>query len=51
MSILTYRDLLTRHPDDWTLHDDLAVAHLNGELDLAADAAAAGIWAKRARDD
>lgn len=26
MSILTYRDLLTRHPDDWTLHYDLAVA-------------------------
>ena len=26
MSILTYRDLLTRHPDDWTLHFDLAVA-------------------------
>lgn len=26
MSIRTYRDLLTRHPDDWTLHYDLAVA-------------------------
>ena len=26
MSIRTYRDLLTRHPDDWTLHFDLAVA-------------------------
>lgn len=25
-SILTYRDLLVRHPDDWTLHYDLAVA-------------------------
>lgn len=26
MSIRTYRDLLTRHPGDWTLHYDLAVA-------------------------
>src|SRR5262245_60120488 len=26
MSILTYRDLLTRHPGDWSLHYDLAVA-------------------------
>ena len=26
MSIMIYRDLLTRHPDDWTLHFDLAVA-------------------------
>lgn len=26
MSIATYRDLLTRHPEDWTLHFDLAVA-------------------------
>jgi Flp pilus assembly protein TadD len=26
MSVRTYRDLLTRHPDDWTLHFDLAVA-------------------------
>ncbi len=26
MGIATYRDLLTRHPGDWTLHFDLAVA-------------------------
>ena len=26
MGIATYRDLLTRHPEDWTLHFELAVA-------------------------